>query len=150
MASDPRASYLPGSCTTTTCTPLRAGGYKFQRYNGWNFAVKTGTTNNGFDGLMTSWSPNYAVVSWVGNHTRNVELKTSMEYLTEPLTRPWMEYAHQNLKPDNWVQPKDIKVAPAFVVRNHIHFGDQEPSPTNDLYPSWYIGGGSKIGRAHV
>jgi hypothetical protein len=54
-----------------------------------------------------------------------------------------MEYVHQNLKPDNWVQPKDIKVAPAFVVRNHIHFGDQEPSPTNDLYPSWYVGGGS-------
>jgi penicillin-binding protein 1A len=143
MASDPRASYLPGNCSATTCTPLRSGGYKFQRYNGWQFGVKTGTTNNGFDGLMTSWSPKYAVVSWVGNHTRNVELKTSMENLTEPLTRPWMEYAHQNLKPDNWVQPKDIKTAPAFIVRNHIHFGDQEPSPTNDIYPSWYVGGGS-------
>lgn len=141
MASDPRASYLPGNCSATTCTPLRGGGYKFQRYNGWDFAVKTGTTNNGFDGLMTSWSTKYAVVSWVGNHTRNVELKTSMEYLTEPLTRNWMEYAHQNLKPDNWVQPKDIKTSSAFIVRNHIHFGDQEPSPSTDLYPSWYVGG---------
>jgi penicillin-binding protein 1A len=139
MASDPRASYLPGSCSTYTCY----GGYKFHRYNGWHFAVKTGTTNNGFDGLMTSWSPDYAVVSWVGNHTRNVELNTSMEYLTEPLTRPWMEYAHRGKKPDNWVQPKGVKTAPAFIVRNHIHFGDQEPSPTNDLYPSWYVGGTS-------
>jgi membrane peptidoglycan carboxypeptidase len=43
MASDPRASYLPTS-------------YKFQRYKGWNFAVKTGTTNDGYDGLMASWS----------------------------------------------------------------------------------------------
>jgi membrane peptidoglycan carboxypeptidase len=143
MASDPRASYLPGNCTTTTCTTLRSGGYKFQRYNGWDFAVKTGTTNNGFDGLMTSWSSKYAVVSWVGNHTRNVELNTSMEYLTEPLTRNMMEYAHQNIKPDNWTQPKDIKTAPAFIVRNHIDFGDQEPSPTTDLYPSWYVGGTS-------
>jgi penicillin-binding protein 1A len=143
MASDPRASYLPGNCTATTCTTLASGGYKFQRYNGWDFAVKTGTTNNGYDGLMTSWSSQYAVVSWVGNHTRNVELNTSMEYLTEPLTRNMMEYAHQNLKPANWTQPSDIKTASAFVVRNHIDYGDQEPSPTNDLYPSWYVGGGA-------
>ena len=40
MASDPKASYLPTS-------------YKFQQQkNGWNFAVKTGTTNDGYDGLM--------------------------------------------------------------------------------------------------
>lgn len=141
MASDPRASYLPGSCTATNCTPLRSGGYKFHRYNGWSFAVKTGTTNNGFDGLMTSWSTKYAVVTWVGNHTRNVELKTSMERLTEPLARPWMEYAHDKEKVENWTQPKTIKTSPAFIVRNKISFGDVEPSPTNDLYPGWYVGG---------
>ncbi|HVX23797.1 MAG TPA: transglycosylase domain-containing protein [Candidatus Saccharimonadales bacterium] len=141
MASDPNASYLPGSCSATTCTELYQGGYKFQRHNGWDFAVKTGTTNNGYDGLMTSWSTKYAVVSWVGNHTRHVELTTDMEYLTEPLTRGLMEYLHQGLKPVNWKQPSDIKVAPAFVVRNHIHYGDIEPSPSNDIYPSWYVGG---------
>jgi membrane peptidoglycan carboxypeptidase len=143
MASDPNASYLPGSCSATTCTSLARGGYKFQRFNGWNFGVKTGTTNDGFDGLMTSWSTKYAVVSWVGNHTRRVNLNTTMENLTEPLTRGWMEYAHTGLKPVNWTAPKDIKTAPAFVVRNHIHYGDVEPSPSQDLYPSWYIGGGS-------
>ncbi len=139
MLSDPRASYLPGYCSDYSCY----GGYKFQRYNGWHFAVKTGTTNNGFDGLMTSWSTKYAVVSWVGNHTRNVELNTSMEYLTEPLTRNMMEYAHRGLKPNNWKKPKGVKTASAYVVRTHIHYGDQEPSPTYDLYPSWYIGGNS-------
>lgn len=143
MLSDPRATYLPGSCTATNCTPLAYGGYKFQRYNGWDFAVKTGTTNDGYDGLMTSWSTKYAVVSWVGNHTRNVTLNSAMEYLTEPLTRNLMEYAHRNLKPDNWKQPKDIKTLPAFVVRNHIHYGDVEPSPSFDLFPSWYVGGNS-------
>jgi penicillin-binding protein 1A len=143
MASDPRASYLPGSCSATTCTPLRSGGYKFQRYNGWNFAVKTGTTNDGYDGLMTSWSTRYAMVSWVGNHTRHVNLNTTMENLTEPLTRPWMEYAHSklNTKPVNWTAPTGIKTLPAFVVRNHIHYGDIEPSPSSDLFPSWYVGG---------
>jgi membrane peptidoglycan carboxypeptidase len=134
MASDPNASYLPGT-------------YKFQRDMGWNFAVKTGTTNFGFDGLMASWSPKYAVVSWVGNHTRNVDISsrtgTAMEYLTEPLTRGMMEAAHQGVKPIVWTKPATIKSAPAFIVRNHIHFGDVEPSPANDLYPGWYIGGNS-------
>lgn len=139
MASDPKASYLPGSCSTYTCY----GGYKFQRYNGWDFAVKTGTTNDGYDGLMTSWSTKYAVVTWVGNHTRRVNLNTTMENLTEPLARGWMEYAHSGLKPVNWTQPTTVKTAPAFVVRNHIHYGDIEPSPTNDIYPGWYIGGGA-------
>jgi penicillin-binding protein 1A len=152
MASDPNASYLPGSCSATTCTPLSSGGYKFQRDNGWTFAVKTGTTNFGFDGLMASWSPKYAVVSWVGNHTRNVDISsrtgTAMEYLTEPLTRGMMEAAHANVKPIAWTQPSTIKTAPAFIVRNHIHFGDIEPSPANDLYPGWYAGGSAKASSA--
>lgn len=147
MLSDPNASYLPGSCSATTCTPLSAGGYKFQHDNGWDFAVKTGTTNNGYDGLMTSWSTQFADVSWVGNHNRNKDLSAyagaAMETLTEPLTRGMMEAAHAGLKPQNWVQPKDIKSEPAFVVRNHIHYGDIEPSPTNDIFPSWFVGGKS-------
>ncbi len=147
MASDPKASYLPGSCSETSCTTLGRGGYKFHRFNGWNFAVKTGTTNDGYDGLMTSWSTKYAMVSWVGHHTRRVTLHSSMENLTEPMTRGWMEYAHQNVKAVNWTAPTGIKTAKAFVVRNHIHFGDVEPSPTDDLYPGWYVGGTSAKGK---
>lgn len=154
MASDPNASYLPGSCSATTCTPLSRGGYKFQRDNGWDFAVKTGTTNDGFDGLMTSWSTQFAVVSWVGNHQRNVDLSAArgaaMETLTEPMTRGLMEAAHANLKPVNWVQPSDMKTLPAFVVRNHIHYGDIEPSPSNDLFPSWYVGKSSTAGSTQT
>lgn len=130
MASDPRASYLPTS-------------YKFQRYKGWNFAVKTGTTNDGYDGLMASWSTKYSVVSWVGHHTRRVNLRSSMESLTAPLTRSFMEYAHTDVKPVNWSPPKTIKTGPAFIVRNHIGVGSQEPSPANDLFPGWYAGGSS-------
>lgn len=152
MASDPNASYLPenagGYCSATTCSPFDpgsysgSGNYKFQRYNGWDVAVKTGTTNNGFDGLMTAWTTKYAVVSWVGNHMRNKDLSAysgaAMEYLTEPLTRSWIEYALNGQKPVNWQQPSDIKVEPAFIIRNHIHFGDIEPSPSKDVFPSWY------------
>lgn len=148
MASDPNASYLPGSCSATSCTAL-PGGYKFHRFNGWKFAVKTGTTNDGFDGLMTSWSSKYAVVSWVGNHTRRVNLNTTMETLTEPLTRGWMEAAHTNVKAENWTPPPGIKTLPAFVVHNHIHYGDIEPSPANDLFPSWYQAP-AKVGNATI
>lgn len=139
MLSDPNASYLPGRCTSYTCTTLAQGGYKFHRYNGWDVAIKTGTTNDNFDGLMTAWTTKYAVVSWVGNHTRNVALTTDMEYLTEPLTRGLIEESLNGLKPVNWTQPSNIKVLPAFVVRNHIHYGDVEPSPSTELYPSWYV-----------
>jgi penicillin-binding protein 1A len=130
MASDPKASYLPAS-------------YKFHRYKGWNFAVKTGTTNDGYDGLMTSWSTKYAVVSWVGHHTRQVNLRSSMENLTAPMTRGLMEFAHAEEKPVNWTQPKTIKTAAAFVVRSHVGIGSVEPSSSTDLYPGWYAGGTS-------
>lgn len=141
MASDPRASYLPGSCTNYTCTPLSYGGYKFQRHNGWDIAVKTGTTNYDFDGLMTAWTTQYAVASWVGYHTRNRAMTAGgMEYMTEPLTRGLMEYALDNshMSPVNWKQPSDIKTEPAFVVYNHVGIGSEEPSPSTDIYPSWY------------
>lgn len=150
MASDPRASYLPGSCTETSCTPLNRGGYKFQRFNGWKFAVKTGTTNDGYDGLMTSWSTKYSFVSWVGNHNRNVTLRSSMESLTEPLARGWMEYAHEKEKAVNWVQPSTIKSAPAFVVRSHVGIGSQEPSANTDLYPGYYTGGVAKTNTSET
>ncbi|HSX17626.1 MAG TPA: transglycosylase domain-containing protein [Patescibacteria group bacterium] len=144
MASDPNASYLPGSCTTgdkATCTKLPSFGYKFQRYNGWHFAVKTGTTNDGFDGLMASWSTQYTAVAWVGYHTRNKTMHgRGMEFMTEPIVRPWMEGAHDalNTKPVNWQQPSGVKSAPAFVITNHIGIGSREPSPSTDLYPAWY------------
>lgn len=130
MLSDPKASYLPSY-----------GGYKFQNYNGWKFAVKTGTTNDNYDGLMTSWSTQYAVVSWVGYHTRNVALHSGgMELLTTPLTRGFMQAAHDALHttPANWQKPTEIKTAPAYVVRSHVGVGSIEPSPNTDIYPSWY------------
>jgi len=143
MASDPNASYLPGSCSATTCTPLSRGGYKFHRDNGWEFAIKTGTTNNGFDGLMTSWSTQFAVVSWVGGHTRNVDIslggRVAMETLTEPLTRGLMEAAHQGVKVQNWQQPSDIQTLPAYNSFGHINHGDIEPGPAKDVFPSWYV-----------
>ena len=81
------------------------------------------------------------MVSWIGQHDRNVPITTAAENLTTQLARGWMEYAHAGLTPVNWTQPATTKLAPAFVLRNHIHLGDVEPSPTNDLYPGHYIGG---------
>jgi penicillin-binding protein 1A len=149
ILSDPRASYLPGSCTTYTCTTLGQGGYKFQRYNGWDIAVKTGTTNEDYDGLMTSWSTQFAVDSWVGYHTRNVALTAGqMEYLTEPLTRTLQEQGLDSLheSPINWTQPSDIKVMPDYVQRVHLDFGDEEPGPSTDLFPSWYVAPSASTG----
>lgn len=148
MASDPKASYLPGSCTDTSCTKLSSFGYKFHRFNGWHFAVKTGTTNFGYDGLMTSWSSKYAVATWVGNNKDNVNIQqygAQMETLTEPVTRGLMEAAHTDLPATNWAKPADVKTAQAYILNHKISSnGEVPPSPSQDLYPSWYTGGQAK------
>ncbi|MDB5181773.1 MAG: hypothetical protein JWP13_536 [Candidatus Saccharibacteria bacterium] len=128
MASDPNASYMNASA-------------KFHsQKNGWHFAIKTGTTNDNYDGLMTSWSTQYAAVTWIGHHTRQKAITgTAMENLTGPMTRAWMENAHASLKPENWVAPTGMKTLPSFVVRNKVsRLGEVVPSPSNDLFPSWY------------
>jgi membrane peptidoglycan carboxypeptidase len=126
MLSDPAASYLTAS-------------QKWQHYKGWNTAVKTGTTNNSFDGLMMSWNTQYAVGSWVGYHTRNRALNANgMELMTLPLTRTVMEYALDslNMTPVNWTQPAGIQTLPAY--KSQLPFATQGPAVTTDLYPSWY------------
>ncbi len=143
MASDPRASYLPGNCTETSCTPLSSFGYKFHRYKGWEFAIKTGTTNFGFDGLMASWSTQYSAVAWVGYHNRNKVMRGDMEVMTEPIVRGWMQGAHDALgngKPVNWVAPPGIKTLPAFLQTNRVSKSNSErlPGPNTDIFPSWY------------
>lgn len=133
MAADSRASYLRG---LTNC----AGACGFHDYKGWKFAIKTGTTNDGYDGLMASWSSKYAVITWVGEHTRTVTLGGSMEQMTAPITRGWMQAAHDKLpKAENWVQPAGVKTQPAYVITRKVSaLGEAVPSASTDLYPSWY------------
>jgi membrane peptidoglycan carboxypeptidase len=128
MASDPNASYLP------------SGYYKWHSYNGWKTGIKTGTTNNGFDGLMMGWNTKFAVGSWVGYHTRNKALSGAMEYSTTPLTRGFMTAALDSLHttPVNWAEPSDIQHLPGYVVTSHVGIGSVEPSPSTEIYPSWY------------
>lgn len=125
MLSDPKASYLSGSG-------------KYQNWNGWKIAVKTGTSNDNYDNLMTTWNTQYAVATWVGYHTRLQAVTGSSDTVTMPLARGFMQYALADKKPENWTAPTGIKTLPAYVVRTHVGYGSVEPSPTNDLYPSWY------------
>lgn len=129
MMSDPSASYL-------------SGNNKFHRYKGWNFAIKTGTTNDAFDGLMASWSTQYTAVTWVGYHTRNKAMTGFMETMTAPIVRSWMQGAHDasGVKAINWTQPSGIKTLPAYRVRSKVSngLGETIPSSDTDIYPSWY------------
>jgi penicillin-binding protein 1A len=140
MASDAKASYLP------------AGAYKFHNYNGWKFAIKTGTTNDAFDGLMASWSSRYAAVTWVGYHTRTKAMTGTMEVMTTPIVRGWMQGAHDKLgiKAENWQQPAGVKSMPAYVVRTHVGVGSVEPSSATDLFPSWYTPKSTNTGSAVI
>jgi membrane peptidoglycan carboxypeptidase len=130
MLDDPRASYL------TTAQ-------KFQNYDGWDIAVKTGTENQEYNGVMTAWSTQYAVIGFAGYHTLDKPLEEGhFEDITEPITRTWMEQALTALhtKPVNWTQPSDIKTISGYVQRVTTGYGAEVPGPTTDVYPSWYTG----------
>jgi len=130
MLDDPKATYL------TTAQ-------KFQDYDGWNIAVKTGTENQEYNGVMTAWSTQYAVIGFAGYHTLDKPLEEGhFEDITEPITRTWMEQALTALhtKPVNWVKPTNVKTIAGFVQRVTTGYGAEVPGPTDDYYPSWYTG----------
>lgn len=125
ILSDPKASYLRND-------------RKFHNYKGWKFAIKTGTTNDSKDALMISYSTQYSAVAWTGNNLRK-EMSGSMESMTQPIVQGWMREAHDNLKAENWVKPSDVKTMPAYVIRSKIsNQSEVVPSPSEDIYPSWY------------
>lgn len=125
MISDPNASYFPSA-------------RKPHRYKGWKFAMKTGTTNDGKDGWMMGFSTKYAAGVWVGYHSRQKVMSGSMEDMTQPIWQGWMNKAHDGLTPVERVKPSTVQTLPAYVVRNHVGIGSIEPSPSTDLFPSWY------------
>ena len=137
MAADPGASYLGGKCTDTSCY-----GMKFHRYKGWHTAIKTGTTNDLYDGLMMAWNTKYTAGIWVGNHTRTVAYSGQPEYMTDPIMKEFMQGALDLVSgsPVNWKQPSDIKTAPAYVNRRAVTGAQTVPSRSTDLFPSWYVG----------
>lgn len=134
MISDPNASYFP--------TFMKPHRYNNQ-YGTWKFAMKTGTTNDGKDGWMMGFSSQYAAGVWVGYHNRQRVMSGTMETMTLPIWRGWMNQAHSDIKPVDIEEPRGIQRLPAFVVRNHVGIGSIEPSPSTDLYPSWYRKPGS-------
>jgi membrane peptidoglycan carboxypeptidase len=123
MLQDPNASYF---------------SRKPHRYKGHKFALKTGTTNDAKDGWLMGFSPQYSAGVWVGYHNRRVEMSGFMENMTEPIWGNWMRRVHDGLQPEDWARPKGVQNLPAFVVRSHVGVGSVEPSPSADLYPSWY------------
>jgi membrane peptidoglycan carboxypeptidase len=129
MLSDPNASYFPA-------------GRKPHRYNGgqgtWKFAMKTGTTNDAKDGWMMGYSSKYAAGVWVGYHNRQREMSGTMEAMTQPIWEGWMKAAHKDQKAEDWPKPSSVQSLPAYVVRSHVGIGSVEPSPSNDLFPSWF------------
>lgn len=125
MMSDPNASYFPA-------------GRKPHRYNGWKFAMKTGTTNDGKDGWMTGFSTKYSAGVWVGYHTRQRVMSGTMENMTQPIWQGWMNKAHDGLTPVERVKPAGLQTLPAFVLRNNPGIGAVVPSTATDLFPSWY------------
>lgn len=123
MLSDPNASYM---------------STKAQSYNGWRFALKTGTTNDNKDGWMMGTSSKYAAGVWVGHYSRQVVMGGYMETMTLPIWNGWMKGAHNGLQAKNWEQPAGVKKLASYIVRSSPSGGARVPGPSEDYFPSWY------------
>lgn len=135
ILDDPRATYLPTS-------------QKFQNIDGWDVAVKTGTENQNYNGIMTAWTTQYAVVAFAGYHTLDKQLTAGLfETITEPISRTWLEQALGALgkKPVNWTAPPGIKSVAGYSQQYYSNYGQEFPGPVDDIYPSWYRGKGSSV-----
>ncbi|MDO8265458.1 MAG: transglycosylase domain-containing protein, partial [Candidatus Saccharibacteria bacterium] len=123
IMSDPRASYM---------------SRKSHDYKGWDFSLKTGTTNDNKDGWLMGFSTKYSAGVWVGHHTSQVEMSGFMETMTQPIWTNFMQRAHDNLQPIARARPAGIQDLPAYVVTSHVGVSSIEPSPATDIFPSWY------------
>lgn len=132
---DPNASYMT---------------QKIHDYNGWDFAIKTGTTNDAKDGWMMGTSTKYAAGVWVGHYSRQVEMTGFMENMTRPIWRGWMTGAHDGLQAKNWTPPSGVKTLAAFVVSQGLGTGARVPSPNQDIFPSWYKAPSASEGGSQI
>ena len=130
IMSDPRASYM---------------SRKSHDYNGWDFSLKTGTTNDNKDGWLMGFSTKYAAGVWVGHNDNNPKCGSEigmcgfMETMTVPIWNGWMQRAHDDIEPITRERPAGVQELPAYVVRNSVGGSSKQPSPTDDLFPSWYV-----------
>jgi membrane peptidoglycan carboxypeptidase len=123
IMSDPRASYM---------------SRKSHDYKGWDFSLKTGTTNDNKDGWMMGFSTKYAAGVWVGHHTGQVEMSGFMETMTQPIWTNFMQRAHDGKDPIARAKPAGLQTLPAYVVTSHVGVSSIEPSPSQDIFPAWY------------
>ncbi len=131
IMSDPKASYM---------------SRKSHDYKGWDFSLKTGTTNDNKDGWLMGFSTKYAAGVWVGHHLGNPSCPATgqtgmcgfMETMTQPIWAGFMQRAHDNKEPKARERPAGVQSLSAFVVRSHVGVASVEPSPEQDLFPSWY------------
>jgi hypothetical protein len=73
-----------------------------------------------------------------------------MEGMTQPIWQGWMQAVHKNLKPEDRAKPAGIQTLPAFIVRTNPGIGAVVPSPSTDIFPSWYKGSQKKTGSART
>ena len=87
---------------------------------------------------MMGFSTRFAAGVWVGYHNRQIKMRGFMETMTQPILQGWLNRAHTGIKPVERERPSGIKTLPAYVVRKHVGVSSIEPSPSTDLFPSWY------------
>ena len=74
-------------------------------------AVKTGTTNDYYDGWTVGFTPQYVTAVWVGNTDHTKMRNASGVHVAGPIWHAVMESLHEGLPVEGFVRPEGIETA---------------------------------------
>ncbi len=114
-------------------------------------AVKTGTTNDFYDGWTVGYTPQYSVAVWVGN-TEHVAMRNADgSRVAAPMWREVMDYLHSGLPVEQFVRPADVvnvtvdatsgklptEFSPSRI--DEVFVAGTEPTETDDIHQGYSI-----------
>ncbi len=126
ILSDKNASYLTGSLKDN----FTAGSAKL--------GLALGVTNTADASNVVGFSSKYTAGFWAGN-TENKSLTTVMEVPVLSTWHSWMVAANNDPAFPERTKPAGLQTLNAYILKTKVtRLGEVVPSPTTDLYPSWY------------
>lgn len=126
ILSDPTNNYLPASYDHIFAS------------NGSKVSVQTGITTDGAVDSMVQYTTKYAVGFWGLTIGSGQPIKGASETITEPVVTGWLSAAQAGVPQASRSKPDNIKQLPSPAITLNLITGPIGPSPTTDLYPSWY------------
>lgn len=132
---DPQIAYIVADMMSDSKVSYFGNSYRLN--NGWQSALKTGTTNNKDNGWLMGYTNKLAFGLWMGRQNDNKSQTTFTDKILGPVWNEFMAYANQTLgynKGSGFDKPAGIKK----VCINQATGYATTSGGNCDIFPSWY------------